>query len=261
MSKLNEKAVALLNENKVQLIIGYEKGTKKTRPFFCSSAEEANKLIFDAECKNNLAVYLTRKDLVGDNKVAIIATCNILKSILQLDKENQINKENLVVLTVDNSGEVFEFNDYDEIKKYIEEHPIDPDQKMLALLEKIDNMSREERWTYWKQELSKCIRCYACRAACPLCYCNRCITEVNCPQWIDPWTSTLSNMEWQINRVMHMSGRCTGCGACADACPLELPIGVLTKKMALDIQNEFGQSDAGNVLSTFNPNDKENFIH
>lgn len=261
MSNLKEKAAALLSEGKVQMIIGYEAGTKKPRPFFCEDASEAEKLIFNEDCHNNLAVYLTKKEIIGDRTIAIVATCNVLKSIIQLNKENQINKETLVILTVDGQGEMIELSDFDEIQKYIDEHPIPVNPKVAALLQKIDAMSREERWAYWKKELSKCIRCYACRAACPLCYCNRCITEVNCPQWIDPWAAPLSNMEWQINRVMHMSGRCTGCGACADACPLDLPIGILTKRMAIDIQNEFGESKDGNVLSTFNPSDKENFIH
>jgi ferredoxin len=261
MNKLNEKAAALLQEGTVKLIIGYEQGTEKPRPLFCTVPEDASRLIFNDQCKNNLAVYLTKKEIIGDEKIAVIATYYVMKSIVQLDKENQINKDNLMVLTVDSDGEVIEFNDYQEMEKYADEHVPAPNPKVVTKLEEIDNMSREERWAYWKSELTKCIRCYACRAACPLCYCNRCITEVNCPQWIDPWPTPLSNMEWQINRVMHMSGRCVGCGACAEACPLDLPIGLLTKKMAMDINAEFGSSDDGNVLSTFNPSDKENFIH
>ena len=65
---------------------------------------------------------------------------------------------------------------------------------------------------------------YACRAACPLCYCTRCIVEDNRPQWILPWASTLPNIEWQINRVMHMAGRCTGCTECERACPMDIPV-------------------------------------
>jgi ferredoxin len=223
--------------------------------------EDAERLIFNDDCRNNTAVYLTKKEIIGDDKIAIVATHRVLKSILQLDKENQINHDNLLVFTVGKDGEVIAFDSYEVMAQYVADNEPAPDPKVLAKIEKIDKMSREERWAYWKSEMAKCIRCYACRAACPLCYCNRCITEVNCPQWIDPWNSTLSNMEWQINRVMHMSGRCTGCGACADACPLDLPIGLLTKKMAQDIKSTFGTPDEGNVLSTFNPNDKENFIH
>ena len=81
-------------------------------------------------------------------------------------------------------------------------------------LEKLEAMTPAERWQFWQAEFSKCIKCYACRAACPMCYCTRCIVDDNRPQWIDPWPSPLSNMEWQISRVMHLAGRCIGCGAC-----------------------------------------------
>ena len=56
---------------------------------------------------------------------------------------------------------------------------------------------------------------------------------------------------------------CTGCGACYAACPLHLPIHLLTKKLTQEINREFGteRPAKGNVLSTFSPDDKENFIH
>lgn len=261
MNKMQEKAKALLAEGTVKLIIGFEQGTNKVRPYFCSKPEDVDKLIYSEDCNTNNAVYLTKKEIIGDDKIAIIATYKELESILQLNLENQINKENLMILVVDTDGEVKELTTFEEVEQWCEAHTPASDPAVMAKLEEIEKMSREERWAYWKSELDKCIRCYACRAACPLCYCNCCITEVNCPQWLDPWKSTLSNMEWQINRVMHMSGRCTGCGACAKACPLDLPIGILTKKMAKDVKEMLGTGEGGNVLSTFNPSDKENFIH
>lgn len=261
MNKLQERATDLLKEGIVKLIIGFEQGNNKVRPFFCEKPEDVEKLIYSDDCSTNNAVYLTKKELTGDDKVAIIATYKEVASIIQLNKENQIKKENLMVLTVGKDGDVTELTTFEEMEKFCEESTPAADPAVAALVERIDKMSREERWAYWKSELDKCIRCYACRAACPLCYCNRCISEVNCPQWLDPWKSTLSNIEWQINRMMHMSGRCTGCGACAKACPLDLPIGILTKKMSTDIKEMLGEGEGGNVLSTFNPNDKENFIH
>lgn len=266
MSKLTEKAVALLQEGEVNLVIGYEEGNHGTRPLFCRQAENTDRLILDDRCTNNIAVYLTKQELTGTGKVAITATVPALRTIVQLAFENQLKEDNLLVLTVDGHGEVIQFKGFDEIKTYLADFPLTISEENLQLIDRLKKMSREERWKYWMEEMSKCIKCYACRAACPLCYCSRCIVEVNCPQWVQPWSAPLTNMEWQINRVMHMAGRCIGCGACKQACPVGIPLHLMTQSMMEDIQGEFGVAPgainpAGNVLSTFKAEDKENFIH
>lgn len=91
MDKLREKAAALLADGTVSLVLGYEEGTNKPRPVFCHTAEQASKLVYSSQCINNLAVYLTKKDIMGAGKVAVIATIPTLRSILQLSVENQLN--------------------------------------------------------------------------------------------------------------------------------------------------------------------------
>lgn len=260
MSKLTDIAKALFEDGKVQQIIGYEEGTKHPRPFFCHSSQEVEKLVLNETCKNNLAVYITKNELIGDLKTAVVATSRILKSILQLWTENQVAEGKFLFIAGETADTCQLLETHAEIEQYVEEHPVTANPYVEERLKEIRDMSREERWIYWKSELTKCIRCYACRAACPLCYCNRCIVEVNCPQWIDPWAAPLSNMEWQINRVMHMAGRCTGCGACVEACPLDLPIHLLTRQLGDEVRNSFGESTMGNALSTFNTGDKESFF-
>lgn len=261
MSKLIEWAAQLLKEETVTKVIGYEKGNHGARPFFCVKPEEAEKLILDERCTNNIAAYLTKSELIGTGKVAVTAPLPVLRTIVQLVAENQLKDENLVVVTVNAGGELHPFQNLAEIKAFLADFPLGISVQNQQLLDKLKVMNREERWTYWVNEMSKCIKCYACRAACPLCYCSRCITEVNCPQWIQPWASPLSSMEWQINRVMHMAGRCVACGACREACPVGIPIHLLTLSMMEDIQTEFGDvPEKGNVLSTFCVEDKENFI-
>jgi ferredoxin len=64
---------------------------------------------------------------------------------------------------------------------------------------------------------------------------------------------------------MHLAGRCVNCGDCARACPVDIPLNLFTKKLILEIENEFGEiagssANASSVLSTYKPNDHEDFI-
>lgn len=261
MNELRNKAKELFDKGEIDLFIGYEEGTRSPRPFFANSVVDTAKLVFTDRCTGNLAVYLTRKDLVKGKRVGILASYYALKSIAQLFVENQLKPENLKIVTLTVEGNIQSLDSLGEIQQYLKDTPPPPKTEDEVLVKQLEEMSPEQRWAFWAEELSKCFKCYACRAACPMCYCTKCIVEVNRPQWIQPWTSTLSNMEWQINRVMHMAGRCSDCGSCGKACPVGIPIHLLTHKMAETVTAHFGESnDKGNVLSTFRPEDKESFI-
>jgi ferredoxin len=261
MNEIINQVRTLLENKAIHVFIGYEKGTLKPRPVFVSKAEDAGKLIFNEECTGNLAVYLTRKDLVEGKKVGIAASYYALKNIVLLFNENQLKEENLQVLALSEKGDIRLLQSLKEIKQYLNESQVPAKQEVEGYLRKIDAMTLSERWKFWTDELSECFKCYACRSACPMCYCTKCIVEINRPQWIQPWASTLSNMEWQINRVMHLAGRCSGCGSCGTACPMGIPVHLLTSRMLAWVKENFGEpDDNGNVLSTFKPDDKENFI-
>jgi len=265
MKKLRDRAAELLSQGEVSLVIGYEEGTKRPRPLFCRNSEGAEKLIFDSRCFHNLAVYITKKELVGIERFAVTASISTLRSIMQLYVENQLNEEKLLVLTVDLSGELLEFTTFDEIAAYVAQFELKRGEREQEILSKIEGMDREERWKFWMEEMSHCFKCYACRSACPLCYCSKCVVEVNRPQWINPWPAPLANLEWHVNRAMHMVGRCTACGACGDACPVGIPIDLITRKMMEDLAPEFGYvpgqpAKQGNALSSWKLDDREQFI-
>ncbi len=266
MDKLTQRIKELFDRGEITLAIGYEKGTDgQPRPMFCRNARDAERMVFSPDFGQNLAVYLTKAELVKGEKVAVAATIPTLRSIYYLFKENQIGQQAFTILHLSPNDEFMHFLKTDDIAVYIDHIPSEPSQADRELLERLDAMTAEERWAFWQNEFSRCIKCYACRAACPMCYCTRCIVEDNRPQWIDPWPSPLSNMEWQISRVMHLAGRCVGCGSCGDACPEGIPVHLLNRKLLGNIAAEFGAVPGaapkeGAVLNTFRADDKENFI-
>jgi ferredoxin len=130
---------------------------------------------------------------------------------------------------------------------------------------KIEAMDLTERWVFWQTEFSRCFKCYACRQACPLCYCDQCTVEMNQPQWIPVASTGQGNLEWHLMRAMHLAGRCISCGQCGAACPMDIPLHLLTFKVSQDIREVFGTVPGKNLkescaMATFQPGDKENFI-
>ncbi|MCE5347444.1 MAG: hypothetical protein LLG13_14315 [Bacteroidales bacterium] len=265
MDDLRKRAKELIDTSAVKVVIGYEQGTgNKTRALFVENSEVADKLIFDSRCVQNLAAYVTKQEVKSKGKMAITATLPVMRAIIQLASEFQVNDDNLIVIGITPESKIIDFKNLEEVETYVHQFQIEIDARNREILDKLDKMTPSERWKFWIDELSPCFKCYACRAACPMCYCSRCTVDFNRPQWIPVSSNELGNLEWHFMRAMHLTGRCVDCDACANACPLAIPINLLTKKMIEDAKSDFGGYQPSlkgeNLLSTFKPDDKENFI-
>jgi ferredoxin len=265
MDELIKKSKELLSTSQVSIVIGYEQGTgNKTRALFVEKPEDADKLIFDSRCVQNLAAYLTKKEVKSKGKMAIAATLPVMRSIIQLASEFQVSNSSLLVLGITPESKMIEFKSLDEVETYVHQFQIDIDAKNKEMLDKLEKMTQPERWKFWIDELAPCFKCYACRAACPMCYCSRCTVDFNQPQWIPVASTELGNLEWHFMRAIHLTGRCIDCDACFNACPLAIPINLLTKKMLVDAREFFGDYrptlKGEHLMSTYKPDDKENFI-
>lgn len=266
MNSLISRAKELLENKTVQVVIGYEAGpTGVARPAFITDPNKAGTLIYDERCAQNLAVYLTKPQVKHLGKMAIVATLPVMRSIMMLISEQQIFADSIVVLGISADGSLLNIADVNVMQSYIEKSDLGNPEKYKKLLTELNKLSSEERFAFWQKELSKCIKCYACRQVCPMCYCTRCTVEVNQPQWIPVQSNTHGNMEWHILRAMHLAGRCISCGECGRACPVGIPCHLLTMHLVDQVHNYFnvyaGTSEKmSSVLSTFEPNDKESFI-
>lgn len=122
--------------------------------------------------------------------------------------------------------------------------PVTDRSASQAKIEQLKGMPPQPRWEFWNNELSRCIRCYACRNVCPACFCQRCFVEEPEPQWLMPVPRWQDNLMFQVIRNIHVAGRCTDCGECERACPVNIPLRSLTKEM-YDIVGELFHFKAG----------------
>jgi len=319
---LRETARSLLEDGRVDLVIGYEQGTLplRTTPCFVRSPEEVERLVWNPLCENNLATYLRTRE----ERVAVVAKGCDVRSIVGLIMERQLARDNVFLIGVPCQGVI----DRLEIEQYLggmewaspveileatlgdaavgvageaadgnrfEEHL--PMERFLcdacltcedhiprmydiligdlvSAIEAADSFSdvgvleaqgSDERWTYFSQEFSRCIRCYACREACPLCYCQECFIDQTQPCWFGKTDDPSDTLIFHIVRALHVAGRCVDCGACSRACPMGLNLRILNRKMIKDI-SEWYDYRAGRdleaipLLATFRPDDPQEFI-
>ena len=114
--------------------------------------------------------------------------------------------------------------------------PVDEQQGVEPFGEvtEIENKSSQERWEYFTELVDPCIRCYACRNACPLCYCPTCFVDESKPQWVGKSIDPTDTMTFHFLRAYHCAGRCTDCGACERVCPVGIPVRQFTSKLNKD---------------------------
>ena len=113
-------------------------------------------------------------------------------------------------------------------------------------VERIERMTPDERFAFWQNELSRCIRCNACRDVCPACTCEKCVFD-NPNSGVENKAAVNSFEEkmFHIIRAFHVVGRCTDCGECSRVCPQNIPLHLLNRKFIKDIDSFYGEYQAG----------------
>lgn len=128
----------------------------------------------------------------------------------------------------------------------IGEEKDDAPRPRFTMVDKLEKMTEEERFAFWKKELSKCIRCNACRNVCPACSCVNCVFD-------NPASNVASKANadsfeeklYHIIRAWHVAGRCTDCGECSRVCPQGIPLHLINRKFIKDMNAFYGEYQVG----------------
>jgi ferredoxin len=277
--QLRETCRRLLLEGKVNVVIGY--GQKNpalpAHPLFVMRPEDVDKLVWNDQCFSNLATYVARTDIKALGTPAVIVKGCDERALVVLEQESQFTRDGLYVIGVACEGvgnpkaakcalcNVHMPRFADETIGEAGPEPLipdAPDPELEAFLQK----SPAERMAYWMDEFERCIKCYACRETCPMCYCNRCIVDKNRPQALDSSPHLKGNFAWHLTRAFHQAGRCVGCDECTRACPAGINLRLLNLTLALAARANFENYRAGMdketvpVIGSYSLQDKESFI-
>lgn len=131
-----------------------------------------------------------------------------------------------------------------------------PDTKndRFSGVEYLEKLSADERFKFWRSQLSKCIRCNACRNVCPACTCVKCVFD-NPESGIAAKANDTEFEEnmYHIIRAFHVTGRCTDCGECSRVCPQNIPLHLINRKFIKDADKLYGEFQAGETADGKTP--------
>ncbi len=218
-------------------------------------------------CDSKTIVELIKESIVPRERVKIIGvissnTVNPTK-LEEAMQQIPIDKRNDMTLKEDKNEFILKYNGgevkiprddliADKCKVCVVHNPVISDLKVgdfteplkpddFEDLKELEEMTPEERWAFWKQQISRCIRCYACRESCPLCYCEECVFERAKPyHWIEKSVNQRENMFYHMVRGMHLAGRCVDCGECERTCPMGIPIRKINRFLLKRSKERFG---------------------
>lgn len=263
------RAKELLSNGTVNRVIGWEKGLFEDdqTPRIFTSVEELDKnFVYDEYSVATVSKYLI-KETKKEGKILAFLKANDTYSFNQLVKEHRVNRENVYIVAVPSNSEAQkgkihvvydEIMDSDgKITSKREESQEDKEafnKERFEMVAKLEAMTADERFAFWQNELSKCIRCNACRNVCPACTCEQCVFD-NPKSGIAQKAAADSFEEkmFHIIRAFHVAGRCTDCGECSRVCPQHIPLYLLNRKYIKDVDEIYGEYQAGEDTETRAP--------
>ncbi|MDD4801471.1 MAG: 4Fe-4S dicluster domain-containing protein [Syntrophomonas sp.] len=295
--KIQEIAARLFAEDKIDIFLAWaQQGEHEfhTNSYVARSAEDVKNIVF-----NEYSIYNVSNSLLkfrdSQERIGIAVKGCDSRGIVRLLEDLQIKRDRLYIVGIPCPGlkdPLAAARNYGGFSRKEEEglawkcldciqpNPVIYDELVgteqtprqqgdrFAKVKELEQMSADERYKFWEDTISSCIRCYACRQVCVACDCRTCIFDEMKPQWVGRENSTSDNMMYHLVKHAHMAGRCIECGECERVCPVNIPLMLLNKKLIQDVGLLYGGPEAGMQyvegskppLSVYRENDPDDFL-
>ena len=234
-----------LAQKKVDVIYGLKEENGDLMPHFFQSAAEIDHLGLDGEHRLFFTYRPINEDILAlvqkrhpELKIGLVARGCDERALFELAKRAQVKLASLEIIGVAcdqkqaaacRCATPYPLN----LTVGTKVEGIAEDQQVAEFLK----LSLDERLAFWSRELAKCVKCYGCRNSCPVCACTECRMEQECfmARGFVPPEFPL----FHFVQFMHHADRCTDCGECEHACPMDIPLRLMKKIMRAEVGKLF----------------------
>lgn len=245
-------AKSILAEGKASGVLGLVKAIDGIAPHVFETSEDMELLVIEPKWLLAKLTMNILKSSPDDYRLGLICRGCDERAIVELRKRNQIDGERLTIIGLACNQE--------QARACLCKRPYPSKVDIGEAVDGVDPFEVERtkefiggdekaRMEKWARELKRCIKCYGCRNACPICVCVPCKLED------DLWVSRgrmPAEISFHLIRAFHLADTCVACGACQDACPVNIPLMLLQLSMRDVLMKNYGY-EAGTDSERLSP--------